>query len=497
MAALTLTAVSCYLDPITIAVTGITITPAGTVSVLVGRTTTLTATVTPPDATNKNITWGTLTPTIATVNASTGVVTGVSAGTATIRAVAVDGSLVLADKTVTVTELPPVAHGISLSPAALNFGSPLVGYTQPAAQTITITNTGTSSVTLSQPEATNYNITAPLPVTIASGGTATFTVRPHIGLAAGTYNRTISVSGTNGANATFTVSFTVRAMAGDGSASNPYIIMTAANLNNVRNNMLAHYELGADIDLASYLSGGAGFSQWGAAGWLPIGTMSNRFTGALDGAGYKITGLTINRPTTNDVGLFGFIGSGATVKNLGVEITLGAAGGIKGQNFVGGVAGWVDGGSSISNCYVTGNVSGSNFIGGVVGATYGSISNCYATGAVGGTRAIGGVVGQMVGGIIFNCVAFNPSVTATGGSDLGRVTGSTLAGSTSANNFARNDMTITGKTTLVKGGDTLDGADCATVPTPEWWTTAAPNGPNWNANYWHFVAGHYPTLKLQ
>jgi hypothetical protein len=49
------------------------------------------------------VTWSSLNSTVATVNASTGVVTGVKAGTATIRATAADGSGRYADKTITVT----------------------------------------------------------------------------------------------------------------------------------------------------------------------------------------------------------------------------------------------------------------------------------------------------------------------------------------------------------------------------------------------------------
>jgi len=88
---------------VSIVVTGITIAPSGDVLVEAGKTATLTATVAPANATNKNVTWSSLATGVATVDAQTGVVTGVSAGMATIRATAADGSGVTADKSVTVT----------------------------------------------------------------------------------------------------------------------------------------------------------------------------------------------------------------------------------------------------------------------------------------------------------------------------------------------------------------------------------------------------------
>ncbi len=52
----------------------------------------LTATVTPPNATNNTVTWSSNTPTVATVDSSTGLVTAKSAGKVTITATATDGS---------------------------------------------------------------------------------------------------------------------------------------------------------------------------------------------------------------------------------------------------------------------------------------------------------------------------------------------------------------------------------------------------------------------
>lgn len=69
-------------------VTGVSLDKA-TDSVEVGSTTTLTATVAPSTATNKNVTWSTSNSSVATV--SGGVVTGVSVGTARITVTTADG----------------------------------------------------------------------------------------------------------------------------------------------------------------------------------------------------------------------------------------------------------------------------------------------------------------------------------------------------------------------------------------------------------------------
>jgi hypothetical protein len=80
--------------------TGVTVTPA-TTSVVVGATRQLTGTVLPADATDKSGTWTTSDATKATVS-STGLVTGVAAGTATITFKSNDGNFTGAT-TVTVT----------------------------------------------------------------------------------------------------------------------------------------------------------------------------------------------------------------------------------------------------------------------------------------------------------------------------------------------------------------------------------------------------------
>lgn len=111
--------------------------------------------------------------------------------------------------------VPDNTYIISASPATLNFGSVYPNYTQPAARTVTIKNTGNQTVTVTLPTSTNYIITAGTGFTNGSSsinpnGTATFTVQPKAGLAVGTYSENITVSGAGGATVTITANFTVK-----------------------------------------------------------------------------------------------------------------------------------------------------------------------------------------------------------------------------------------------------------------------------------------------
>jgi filamentous hemagglutinin family protein len=144
----------------------------------------------------------------------------------------------------------------------------------------------------------------------------------------------------------------------------------------------ATYKLGADIDASST-------STWnGGAGFVPIGTSGsgNQFTGSFDGLGFTVLGLNINRPTTDNVGLFGYTGFGGGISNIGL-----VGGSVIGNNYVGGLVG--NNAGNISNSYATSTATGIYSVGGLVGINTGVISNVYATGNVIGNRLVGGLVG--------------------------------------------------------------------------------------------------------
>ena len=157
-----------------------------------------------------------------------------------------------------------------------------------------------------------------------------------------------------------------------GARGDQILIRNVHDLQNMSKDITAHYALANDIDASATRewNDGAGFEPVGAGSW---DGRENHFTGSLDGGGYAITGLFIDRSGTNYVGLFGSVGSGGTVKNVGlvdVDVT--------GDTGVGGLVGSNQGGSMVSNSLATGSVSGTRSIGGLVGLNHrGSVSNSH------------------------------------------------------------------------------------------------------------------------
>ena len=188
-------------DPVTltvnsVSVTGVTLDPTE-LSLYTGESETLTATFQPANATNQNVTWSSDKPEVATVE--DGKVTAVKAGKATITVKTVDGGYT-ATCTVKVTDK---TYTITADPSELAFDAAYTGYDQPAAKTVTITNTGNQQVTVTLPTAKDFVITAGDGFTngsaiIEPGKTATFTVQPKAGLAVGSYKESINISGFNG-----------------------------------------------------------------------------------------------------------------------------------------------------------------------------------------------------------------------------------------------------------------------------------------------------------
>ena len=103
----------------------------------------------------------------------------------------------------------------NIDPASKTFTAVVVNYPQQAAQEFTITNTGTGTITgLSAVllSGENFEISAALSAdSLNEADTATVSVRPKTGLAAGTYTDTLTITGDNGISLTAGLSFTVNA----------------------------------------------------------------------------------------------------------------------------------------------------------------------------------------------------------------------------------------------------------------------------------------------
>lgn len=207
---------------------------------------------------------------------------------------------------------------------------------------------------------------------------------------------------------------------GSGTPADPYQITNATQLQEMADDLDAHYVLVKDIDASETVN-------WnGGAGFEPIGDPSNKFTGTFDGQNHTIDGLYISRGGENYVGLFGYISNSVEIKNVGLinfyVNGLHNIGGLAGLNYgtisnsysngsavtgypggtIGGLVG--QNGGTITNSYSTASATGHERVGGLVGYNVGTITNSYATGIVTGYGRTGGLVGEN-GGTLTNSFA--------------------------------------------------------------------------------------------
>lgn len=221
--------------------------------------------------------------------------------------------------------------------------------------------------------------------------------------------------------------------AGNGTETDPYIIATAAQLDEVRNFPIACFELSKDIDLSSYLNSNS-------SGWTPI----KDFIGKFDGKKHTIKGLWISLSSIDNVGLFANIqgpsdNKMASVSNLFVNIS---KKGITGRSNVGGICGSLSYGN-IENCMVTGDIIGDEYVGGIVGgynSNYSSISQCASSGnIIANSGSVGGILGSSSSYycIVENCYSianvkgegsYSSRVCGIGGSDANCYFAGTISG---------------------------------------------------------------------
>lgn len=231
-------------------------------------------------------------------------------------------------------------------------------------------------------------------------------------------------------------------------------------------NLSGNYYLTQDIDAsATATSVAAGnlakhSDVWGGRGFAPIGNDITPFTGTLNGSGYVVEGLNINRAATDYVGLIGN-GQASTVQNIGLN-----SASVNGQYRIGGLMGSNRGGS-VLNSYVTGSVNGNYMVGGLVGDNYGNatISNSYSTSSVNGGGAIGGLVGNnYYNSVISNSYA---SGNVMGNSNVGGLAGYNEGNTTISNSYASGS--VTGNSNV--GG--LIGTNIQATAVNSYWNTSS------------------------
>ena len=252
---------------------------------------------------------------------------------------------------------------------------------------------------------------------------------------------------------------------GDGSADAPFQISTCLQLQDMQEDLAAHYELVNNIDCGDP-TGGNDSSTWnGGAGYVSPGAAGSEFSGSFDGNGYTVTDLYINRPTTDHLGLIGYAVAGTVIERVGmVNVN------ITGQRYAGGIAGVLGDNCIIRDTYVTGNITL------VVGEVVGS-----------GQYASGITSGLISHSHIYNSYSTATITTAYASENYGEggVTGFIYDGSTVENSFW--DTEVSGEPYSAGG----TGKTTVQLKTPSTF-----RGEGWNfASIWGYTTGGYPYLR--
>ncbi len=206
----------------------------------------------------------------------------------------------------------------------------------------------------------------------------------------------------------------VRSMEGSGSEDDPYMIYDVHDLQNMSQDLSAHYALANDIDASET----QGWNQ--GAGFNPVGDEDEHFSGSFDGSGHTISNLYIDRSDEDYFGLFGSVGRDAEVSNVTITdstvignkwggVLMGnnrgrvhdvhVHGTLVGEDNIGGLIGFNEG-DDVSSSSSSVQVDGGSYVGGLIGFNwYGDVHDCLYQGDVTGTDIIGGLIGLNSGNI--------------------------------------------------------------------------------------------------
>lgn len=185
---------------------------------------------------------------------------------------------------------------------------------------------------------------------------------------------------------------------GDGKVDNPYIITKAEELAWFRDAVNdGNYEICAKIadnveviDLKDFCHAADASQNLKELSWEPIGNSDWSYVGTFDGNGKTITNLYINA-TQAYMGLFGRIYK-STIKNLTFE----NANVTNTENDIGILAGYAGNGNTLQNIKISNTCQikgGNDFTGGIAGYLDGNAYNCVNYATVQGTEDVGGLFG--------------------------------------------------------------------------------------------------------
>lgn len=185
---------------------------------------------------------------------------------------------------------------------------------------------------------------------------------------------------------------------GNGSEGSPYIITKAEELAWFRDAVNdGNYEICAKIadnveviDLKDFCHAADASQNLKELSWEPIGNSDWSYVGTFDGNGKTITNLYINA-TQAYMGLFGRIYK-STIKNLTFE----NANVTNTDNNIGILAGYAGNGNTLQNIKISNTCQikgGNDFTGGIAGYLDGNAYNCVNYATVQGTEDVGGLFG--------------------------------------------------------------------------------------------------------
>ncbi len=234
------------------------------------------------------------------------------------------------------------------------------------------------------------------------------------------------------------------------SEDDPYMILYASqldllatNVNSGNNYSGKFFKLDADITYGHT-------TVWNDAtstenNYTAIGTSTNNFRGTFDGDNHTISGIRIYN-TDDNQGLFGYVYSGSTVKNIALANSI-----IIGGDYVGSIAGKNEYGT-ITNCRIGNDVTigvendDKDYHGGIVGYQYdGTVSGSVIAASVNGLWYCGGIAGICVFTTLKDCLYTG---TVANGSWKGAITGN------------NNNSTLTNNYYTTDGIGGVNGSDC-------------------------------------
>ena len=197
---------------------------------------------------------------------------------------------------------------------------------------------------------------------------------------------------------------------GSGSEEDPYQITNVYELQEMNDDLSAHYILMNDIDASETREWNVGDhdddpeTPDSALGFEPVGENKDEyFSGSFSGNYFSIDSLFINRPEKKSTGLFGYLDRGARIERLSVNNSF-----IVGASEVGIVVGAINCNRPdlkiiIEECSCSGKVTGLNYVGGFCGNILAIFSdivirNCNTQAEVSGNEKVGGFSGQIQSG---------------------------------------------------------------------------------------------------